>query len=146
MLCDIIHEVEISKDPAAVYRAVSAREGQAGSWTANNTLEARVGTVAEFRFRSAPVPLRMRVDELEDGRRVRWTCLGEFPGWKDTTVTWELSPSSEGKGTKVVFRHGDLERAGYPEAAFASVNYTWGRILGRLKAFVETGRPQPFLE
>ncbi|MGH2377901.1 MAG: SRPBCC family protein [Candidatus Limnocylindria bacterium] len=146
MLCDITHEVEISKDAASVYRAISTREGQAGAWTANNTLEPRVGTVAEFRFKSAPVPLRMRVDELQEGRAVRMTCLGEFPGWKDTTVSWELGPSSEGKGTKVLFRHGNLEGAGYPEAALASVNYTWGQVLGRLKTFVETGRPQPFLE
>jgi uncharacterized protein YndB with AHSA1/START domain len=146
MLCDITHEVEISKDTRAVYRAITTREGQAGSWTANNTLEPRVGSIAEFRFKSAPVPLRMRVDALEDGRLVRWTCLGEFPGWKDTTVTWELAPSSDGKGTKVVFRHGDLERAGYPAAAFASVNYTWGQVLGRLKSFLETGRPQPFID
>lgn len=146
MLCDMVHEVEIAADARTVYRAISTREGQAGFWTPNNTVEPKVGSVAEFRFKAAPVPVRMRIDALEEGRLVRWTCLGEFQGWKDTTVTWALSPSADGKGTKLAFRHGDLERAGYPEAALGSVNYTWGQVLARLKAYAETGRPQPFLE
>jgi len=146
MLCDMAHEVQIDRDADAVYRAISTQEGQAGSWTANNTMQPSVGSVVEFRFKSAPVPLRMRVDALEEGKLVRFTCLGDFPGWKDTTVSWELAPAETGSGTKVTFRHGELERAGYPPEALASVNYTWGQVLGRLKAYVETGKPQPFLE
>ena len=94
-------------------------------------------------FKGAPVPLRMRVDALEPDKRVAWTCLGEFPGWKDTTVTWTLKPTADDK-TKVEFRMGNL--AGYPPTEVGSVNYTWGQVVGRLKAFVESGRPQPFLE
>ncbi len=146
MLCDMVHEVEIAADPRKVYGAISTREGQAAFWTANNTVEPKVGSVAEFRFKEAPVPVRMRIDALEEGRLVRWTCLGEFQGWKDTTVTWQLSPSPNGKGTTLAFRHGDLDRAGYPEAAIGGVNYTWGQVLARLKAYAETGRPQPFFE
>lgn len=144
MLCDMTHEVEIAADAATVYRAITTKEGQAGFWTPNNTVSPKEGSVAEFRFAAAPVPLRMRIDALEEGRRVLWTCLGEFPGWKDTIVVWELGPSSDGKGTKLSFRHGELAKASYPEAALGSVNYTWGQVLGRLKAFAESGRPQPF--
>jgi uncharacterized protein YndB with AHSA1/START domain len=144
MLCDMIHELEIAADPRTVYRAISTHDGQAAFWTPNNTVEPRVGSVAEFRFKDAPVPVRMRIDALEEDRVVRWTCLGEFPGWKDTTVSWTLSPLADRKGTKVTFRHGELERAGYPEAAIGGVNYTWGQVLARLKAYAETGRPQPF--
>lgn len=146
MLCDMVHEVEIAADPRTVFRAISTHDGQAAFWTASNTVEAKVGSVAEFRFKAAPVPVRMRIDALEADRLVRWTCLGEFPGWKETTVTWQVSPSPDGKGTTLAFRHGDLERAGYPEAAVGSVNYTWGQVLARLKAYVETGRPQPFFD
>lgn len=144
MLCDMVHEVEIAADPKAAYRAIATKEGQAGFWTPNNTVEPKVGSVAEFRFRDAPVPLRMRIDALEEGRLVRWTCLGEFPGWKDTTVTWQLAPSSDGKGTKLSFRHGELERAKYPAEALGGVNYTWGQVIGRLKGYLESGRAQPF--
>ena len=54
-----------------------------------------------------------------------------------------LKPTADDK-TKVEFRMGNL--AGYPPAEVGSVNYTWGQVVGRLKAFVESGRPQPFLE
>ena len=144
MLCEMIHELEIGADPRTVYRAISTHDGQAAFWTPNNTVEPRVGSVAEFRFKDAPVPVRMRIDALEEDRVVRWTCLGEFQGWKDTTVTWTLSPLADRKATTLTFRHGELERAGYPEAAIGGVNYTWGQVLARLKAYAETGRPQPF--
>jgi uncharacterized protein YndB with AHSA1/START domain len=144
MLCDMIHELEIAADPKTTYRAITTKEGQGSFWTPNNTVEPKLGAVAEFRFKDAPVPLRMRIDTLEEGRLVRWTCLGEFPGWKDTTVTWQLAPTSDGKGTKLTFRHGDLERAKYPVEAVGGVNYTWGQVIGRLKAYLESGRAQPF--
>jgi len=31
-----------------------------------------------------------------------------------------------------------------PPSELASVNYTWGRIVGRLKKYVETGEVVPF--
>jgi hypothetical protein len=31
----------------------------------------------------------------------------------------------------------------YPDRDYASVNFVWGQVLGRLKAYVETGTPQP---
>lgn len=146
MLCDMVHEVEIAADAHTVYRAISTHDGQAAFWAAQNTVEPKVGSVAEFRFREAPVPMRMRIDALDEDRAVRWTCLGGFPGWKDTTVTWQIAPSTGGKGTTLTFRHGDLERAAYPAGAIGSVNYTWGQVLARLKAYAETGRPQPLFE
>ncbi len=143
MTSDMIHEVEIAAAPAKVYQAITTSEGQRGSWTPGSTLEPKVGSEAVFRFKSAPVPLRMRIDALEPGRRVAWTCLGDFPGWKDTTVTWTLTPAADGKATKLEFRHGSL--AGYPVEAIGTVNYTWGQVVSRLKAYVETGKPQPYI-
>ena len=36
-------------------------------------------------------------------------------------------------------------RADYPDDEYARVNYTWGRIVGALKAYAESGEPAPFL-
>jgi len=145
MLCDIWHDAEIAADPEKVYRAITTREGQAAFWAANNTTQPTVGSVAEFQFKMAPVPVRMRIDALDAGKRVAWTCLGEFQGWKDTTVTWQLEALADGH-TKVTFRHGNLDKAGYPEAAWGGVNYTWGQVLGRLKGYCESGTPQPLFD
>ena len=143
MISDFVHEVDIAADAATVYRAITTRDGEAGFWVADNTLEPKVGSVAEFRFKEAPVPLRMRVDALEPNKRVRWTCVSGFPGWQDTTVTWTLKPGRDGEGTTVEFRMGNL--AAYPDEAVGSVNYTWGQVVARLKGYAETGKAQPYL-
>src|SRR3989442_1398049 len=77
-------------------------------------------------------------------KRVGWSCLGDFPFWQGTTVTWELIPAVQGEGVTVLFRH-EGWGPDYPEMDYAHVNFTWGQIVGRLKAFCETGKPQPFL-
>jgi uncharacterized protein YndB with AHSA1/START domain len=141
MLSDMVHEVEIAAEPATIFKAITTQEGEAGFWVRDNVIQPKVGSEAEFRFKGAPVPLRMRVDALEPNRQVKWTCLGEFPGWKDTTVTWTLAPGATAGMTKVEFRMGNL--AGYPEKEVGNVNYTWGQVVGRLKAYAETGTPQP---
>ena len=141
MLSDMVHEVEIAAEPATIYKAITTHEGEAGFWVTDNAIEPKVGSEAQFRFKGAPVPLRMRIDALEANKRVKWTCLGEFPGWKDTTVTWTLLPGTEAGKTKVEFRMGDL--GGYPDKEVGTVNYTWGQVVARLKGYAETGTPQP---
>lgn len=103
-----------------------------------------VGSIARFGFPGAPVDLHMRVDELDPGRRVAWACLGLFPHWAGTTVRWDITPAKSGTGATVVFRQDGWSDT-YPEMDFAGVNYTWGRIVGALKAYAETGTPSLFL-
>ncbi len=59
-------------------------------------------------------------------------------------MTWSLSPAPSGSGTSVAFRH-DGWGDDYPKAEYARMNYTWGRIVGALKASAESGIPAPFL-
>jgi uncharacterized protein YndB with AHSA1/START domain len=139
----MLHAVEIAADAGAIFEAISTQRGVAGFWTSDLDLEAEVGTVARFGFPEAPVDLRMRIEALEPGRSVRWSCLGDFPFWAGTTVDWELS-NGPTAGTMVVFRQGGWADE-YPELDYAKVNYTWGRIVGALKAFVESGTRRPVL-
>jgi uncharacterized protein YndB with AHSA1/START domain len=139
----MLHAVDIAGTPDAVYGAISTQAGQAAFWTSDLALEPVVGSIARFGFPEAPVDLRMRIDALEPARAVRWTCLGDFPHWAGTTIDWELSAEPSG-GTVVVFRQAGWPDT-YPELDYAKVNYTWGRIVGALKAYVETGTHQPFL-
>lgn len=139
----LLHQMDIKAPPKKVFAALTTRDGLAGFWTSEVQAEPRVGSVARFNFPGAPAPLRMRIDALEPDKRVAWTCLGDFPGWEGTTVSWLLSPAADGAGTSVLFRHGDV--SAWPEPGIASVNYTWGQIAARLKGYSETGTPQPFL-
>ena len=117
-------------------------EGLSSFWVPGSTTDPVEGSVAKFDF-GPGAHLDMRVDRLDRASRVRWTCLGDFPGWGGTTVTWEIGPGEAGS-TTVMFKHegwaGDMA-----DEDLASVNYTWGGIVGRLKAHAETGEVVPFL-
>ena len=144
MLGPMLHAVEVEASEDTIYQALTTSKGLASFWTPQSEAEPSVGSVAVFGFSSAPVPLKMRVDGLEPGKRVAWTCQGDFPQWAGTTVTWELSPAVEGSGITVSFRH-EGWGPDYTDMEYAHVNLAWGQIVGRLKAYCETGTPQPFL-
>jgi len=136
----LMHTVTIEADPTKIYEAISTRKGLAAFWTKDSQAEPKVGSIAKFGF-GGPT-LELKVAELKPGKLVRWSEAGGFPGWEGTSITWEIVPAKVG-GQEVRFSH-----AGWPEALppseLASVNYTWGRVVGRLKKHVETGESVPF--
>jgi uncharacterized protein YndB with AHSA1/START domain len=146
MAVEILHGVDIMAAPETVFDAITTSKGEAGFWTADSSAEPVVGSVARFGFPGTDMVVRMEVQELETGRRVVWSCQGEFPYWEGTTITWELEPpppDAGTAGTRLVFRHSGFsdEYAGW---IYASVNFTWGQVIGRLRAYAETGEPQPY--
>lgn len=140
----MLHTVDVDSDARTIYEAITTKAGEAAFWTSDCDIEPVVGSIARFGFPGAPVDLRMKIDELSPGERIRWSCLGDFPNWAGTTVTWTLWPAPSGSGTAVAFTH-DGWKADYPDDEYARVNYTWGRILGALKGYAESGKPAPFL-
>ena len=140
---EILLGVEAHAGAPTILDAVTTKEGLSSFWTSDSIAEPVVGTEARFGFQDAPVPLRMRVDRIEPNE-VTWTCLGDFPFWEGTTVTWSLSPEEEHGGTRVLFRHVGFADE-QPEWEFASIAFTWGGILGRLKVLAETRNAEPYL-
>jgi len=136
----LMHTVSIDADANKIYEALSTTKGLASFWTADSHAEPKVGTVARFGFHG-PV-LEMKVDQLEPGKRVRWSTHGGIPEWNGTTVTWDIKAAKDG-GHEVTFNHEGWP-AELPAKDLASVNYTWGRVVGRLKKYAETGKPEPF--
>ena len=140
----MLHAVDIDADAVTIFGAITTRDGLAGFWTSDCDAQAAIGTVSRFGFPAAPVDLHMRVDGLQPNRSVSWTCLGDFPYWAGTTITWELTPAAGGRGSTLSFRH-DGWGDDYPEIEYARVNYTWGRIVGALASYALSGTPDPFL-
>ena len=136
----LMHMVEIGADANKIYEALSTERGLASFWTADSHAVPKVGSISRFGFHG-PV-LEMRVDELTPGKRVRWSTSGGFPEWTGTSVTWDIKPAKNG-GNHVTFNHHGWPDE-LPPADIASVNYTWGRIVGGLKKYVETGNPEPY--
>lgn len=86
----------------------------------------------------------MRIDVLEPGREVAWTCLGDFPYWADTSIRWRFGPNPEGPGTRLVFSHTGWP-ADQPDYEYATVSFTWAQIIERLRDVIASGRPEPYL-
>jgi len=143
MIRDILLGIEIHGDRAAVKEAISTSKGLASFWTSDSTAMPVVGSEARFGFQGAPVPLRFQVDKIGD-TGVDWTCLGEFPYWEGTTVSWSLGDEPEHGGTRVLFRHAGFPED-QPEWELSTVAMTWAKILERLKVLVETGSAEPAL-
>ena len=136
----LMHQVTIDASAEKIYDALSTEKGIASFWTADTHASSKVGSVSKFGFHG-PV-LEMRVDELTPGKRVKWSTVGGFPEWNGTSVTWDIKPGKDG-AHDVLFDHAGWPSA-VPPADLASVNYTWGRIVGRLKKYVESGKPEPY--
>jgi uncharacterized protein YndB with AHSA1/START domain len=140
MAAPLMHSVTIDADADRIYSAISTGKGLASFWTRDSQAEPKVGSIAKFGFGGPR--LELRVEELKPGKFVRWSSQGGFPQWDGTSVSWEIKPAEHG-GNEVLFTHGDWP-ADLPQSELASVNYTWGRVVGRLKKHVETGAEVPY--
>lgn len=141
---EIMFAVDIDAEPKAVSEAIATEEGLESFWTPDVDAEPQVGSVARFGFAKAPMDIRMRIDRIEPGSEVRWTCVGDFPYWNNTVVSWRMQPNPEGPGTRLLFSHTGWPQD-QPEYEYASVSYTWGQIVARLHDVLESGRPDPYL-
>ena len=122
--------------------ALSTREGLASFWATDSDAEPRTGSIARFGFGGPE--LQMRIDQLDPGRRIAWTCLNDFPmppgRWAGTTVTWDLT--SGDSGVELLLQHGNWPAA-IAQTELAGTAYTWALVLTALKGYAETGTPQP---
>lgn len=80
----------------------------------------------------------MKIDKLEPGKRVVWSCHSDHPEWNGTVLTWELAP--ENGSTTLRFT-----QSGWKEISdfCATCNSTWGELMYRLKDYVEGRNPGP---
>jgi len=135
---NILHQIKINATPEQVYNLLVTSEGLRSWWTHDVEAEPVEGSVAVFGFNDRATVFRMRVDELVDGRRVKWTCLGDPDEWEGTEVEFHLAPD-EGM-VDLHFAHRGWQSLG---GDYAMCNTTWGALMHRLKAAAEGQTPGP---
>jgi uncharacterized protein YndB with AHSA1/START domain len=141
-MTDIRHEIETDAAPAKAYAAIATPEGIAGWWSTDSRVATEVGGEVELRFvkDDRTVVMRFRIDALEPGKRVSWTCTDNGnPVWVGTTLTWSLRP--RGSGTTIAFTHG-----GFAEDASPPYQMTvegWKHFVASLRAYLASGQGQP---
>lgn len=97
-MSDIQHEIESGASASAAYDALTTAAGLQGWWAKDCDVGQGVGDEHELRFvkQDRLVAMRFRVEVLEPGARVRWTCIDNGnPIWVGSTLEWTLE---EGKG------------------------------------------------
>lgn len=141
---EIMFAVDVDAEPKVVYDTIATEEGLKSFWTPDVNAAPEVGTVARFGFEEAPMDIRMRIDRLQPGAEVTWTCVGDFPYWTDTTVSWRMQQNPDGPGTRLTFSHTGWPED-QPEHEYASVSFTWGQIVARLHDVLPSGRSDPYL-
>jgi uncharacterized protein YndB with AHSA1/START domain len=136
---DILMQFDIPADRPTVLQALTTREGIAAWWSTKTELsDGRL----QVGFPDVPEPFEFRVGRT-DRERVEWVTGGFPPWWAGTTIRWDLSDWPEQPGTRLLFSHRGYEP---DNPVIPIVTPAWAQIVLRLKAYAETGRPQPFFD
>jgi uncharacterized protein YndB with AHSA1/START domain len=137
-MAEIKHQIQIKAVPEKVYAAIATQTGLRSWWTADTNADEKVGGKAEFGFDKRGMVFRMKIENLDSGKRVVWSCHGDHPEWNGTILTWELSPESE--STTLRFVQSNWKSV---TDLCAICNSTWGELMYRLKNYVEGRNPGP---
>jgi uncharacterized protein YndB with AHSA1/START domain len=143
MACPITVSTSVGANPETIFAALTESRGLASFWTSDSQAEPVVGSVTRLRFPTG-TRLELRIDALDPGHRVVWTPLTTIarpPSWTGTTVTWELKQAENG-ATEVLVQHGNWPDS-MAQTELAQLTFLWAQVLRSLKAYVETGTPQP---
>ena len=140
-MSDILHRIQIEARPETVYDAITTSEGLSTWWTSDSAHERKIGSVAEFGFHNRAMVFRMRVAELQPGKRVMWECQGDDPEWKGTRISFDLTPKDG--GTLVNFKHSEWRSV---EKGYPSCNTVWGYLMHTLKSYSEGKPTEPYFD
>lgn len=140
-MVDILHRVGIKSSVAAVYQALTTREGLAAWWTHNTQGDAAAGGALTFRFSVDGVEIGgfdMKVLELEPSRSVLWQVVDGPAEWICTRIRFDLQQS--GEHAIVLFKHQGWKE---PVEFMHHCSTKWAMYLMSLKSLVETGKGTP---
>jgi uncharacterized protein YndB with AHSA1/START domain len=138
-LAETLHKVSIKGTPKKIHAAPTEQAGLAGWWTEQVKAQAKVGTVAKFRFGKAGRN-EMQILELVPKRLVPWRCRVNTFGdeWVNTEIFFELERDKE--QTIVRFNH----RRWLQESDFLGFcSLKWATFLLSLKNPIEHGKGAP---
>ena len=78
-MAEIKHQINVKAAPEKVYAAIATQAGLRSWWTADANAGQTVGGRAEFGFDKRGTVFRMKIEKLDPGKRVVWSCHGDNP-------------------------------------------------------------------
>ncbi len=141
-MSDIVQELTIEATPENVFHALALPDGITGWWANQVTAELKVGSLTEIRFENGEV-MKMEITDLEVGKKVHWRVRLAPHNWEGSTITWDLTPVSQ--GTRLLFGHHDLV-VGDTGYGTEQTRVGWEYFLLSLKSYLETGKGTSYRE
>ena len=137
-MAELKHQIAIKNTPEKVYSALTTQSGLRQWWTSDAKTEEKVGGNAEFGFDKRATVFRMKIEKLNPGKDVVWSCHGDNPEWAGTMLTWSIS--HENATSVVRFTHSGWKSA---SELYAICNTSWGELMHRLRDYLEGKNPGP---
>jgi uncharacterized protein YndB with AHSA1/START domain len=137
-------EIDLAAPPQRVYGAIATADG-VRSWWADGSIAEEVGGTSRLTFGHGWTELR--IDRLEPGREVEWSCVGQdishfepTDEWVGTTIRFRLEPLDGGARTRLHFAHEGLAGLGCEEMCVKGWDHY---IRVSLRSLVESGEGAP---
>ena len=137
-MAELRHQIPIDASQDKVYAALATQAGLCGWWTADTKADQKIGGKAEFGFEKRKFVFRMKIEKLDPGKQVVWTCHGDHPEWAGTILTWNIT--REDDGSILRFTHSGWKSI---SEFCATCNSSWGELMYRVKDYVEGRNPGP---
>jgi len=132
--------IQIQVPLATAMNALTTEAGYRGWWSKDCQVGDRPGGEARLKFDKAGtlVTMKYRIDAIDPGGAVKWTCVDhDFGDWIGTSLNWRIAP--QGTGVEV-----ELDHAGWQGDPPAAVAQGWNHFLRSMKSYLETGRGEPW--
>ncbi len=138
---DYTAALTVAAPSARVFSAIATPDGLTSWWTPIVAGSLAPGTRFELGFPDSDTTIALRVERARPAALVEWTCLGHSaqPEWQGTILEFRLTERAHG-ATDVAFRHAGLARE---LGCYGSSEREWDRVLGALRAAIETDDSAP---
>lgn len=137
-MADILHQLRILASPAQVYQALTDPKGLSHWWTRYVNTQNLVNSIAQFTFEHGNTIVKMKIIKLMPSRTIVWHCMGGFPEWEDTQISFDLEATRE--GTILHFSHRGWRRT---TGSYPKYNFEWAKYLVSLRNYLEKGKGFP---
>jgi Activator of Hsp90 ATPase homolog 1-like protein len=134
------YQVDTGADRGTVRDALVTKPGIEGWWTDTASVPEHVGGRLALTFPNMPQPFDLELAEAS-GERIVWLAGSFPPFWQGTSVHWELADNPDRDGTRIVMTHTGWDPH---NPVVGMVTQGWGEILTHLRAYLQSGNPDPY--
>lgn len=136
-------QINVKAGQEAAYAAVASEKGIQDWWCKDSDVGESAGAPVTLRFRKpdmdGPVTMQFKVDTLEPGKKVVWSCTAnDNPAWPGTRLAWEVAGNAG--GSVVDFTHDGWQDGG---ALYDQTVEGWQYFIASLQAYLDGGQPTP---